>query len=696
MKGAGRARLLVSALAACVAIAAASGANASATVIGLNEGGSWDFNAVKHSGAELFRVEIAWKTVVDHGNWRQAAAWEQSYDPIVEQAAKNEVSLLGLLYGRGTETSLRQFYLSSEWGEYLEFVSTAVQRYGRGGSFWALHPSLPYRPITVWEVWNEPNLAANNPGAKQALPQKYAEFLIACSNTIKSAQNAVRKAGEPADTVVLHGGLYQWDAGMSVGEFVEKASKISGYGGAFNGFGLHPYSFHGSEAEKLSEFKQNVSNARVALQAAGLHQPIWITELGWPVGGSEEPTVGEAEQASLLKSAFNWAKTGEYNVAEITWYNFHDFATSKWEGSSGLLRPDDSFRPAWFAFQEETGAPRWPVPPPPVLAAFVDAGNANSLTAWEDGSVNGWQQEPLWGHEVAAGTNPVILRYEETTHIFFVDGSRGNRITEWSWNSVTGWQQSFLETDSVAANSSPSAVIVNGRPEIFFSDAATNRELTTLVRNNGGWEQIRFFGDPVAENSSPSAINYGGSAHVYFADASKGNTISVWVWTWGVSLQQSFFGGDPVAANSSPSAIATSGSAQVFFADGAKSNTVSGWVWNSVLQPVYLQGDPLPANSSPSAIDSGGTTEVFMADASKGNTMTVWIWGASLQQVNLSGDPITPNSSPVAVPNNGEPRIYFSDEATNNSMSLWEWGPTYLRQNRLFGHPIKAGTSPGA
>jgi trypsin len=342
-------------------------------------------------------------------------------------------------------------------------------------------------------------------------------------------------------------------------------------------------------------------------------------------------------------------------------------------------------------------APPPPPPPPaqpPIKAAFVDTGDANSLTAWELGA-SGWQQLFLWGHPVAAGTKPFVMSYEGTKHIFFVDSSRGNQITEWSWNPTTGWQQAFLATDPVASGSSVTGAVANGSPKLFFSDATTNRSITALSLSGGSWSQSKFYGDPVAVNSSPSAISNNGQPQVYFVDSAKGNTIAVW--TWGATIQQSFFYGDPVAANSSPSAISNNGQAQVYFADSAKSNTIAVWTWGATIQQSFFYGDSVATNSSPSALSANGTPHVYFADGSKGRTISVWVWTpTSIQQSFFGGDWVATNSSPSAIlTGNGADQVFFSDENTNRSVALWEWGST-LQQTRLYGHLALAGTSPGA
>src|SRR6266516_3771470 len=365
-----RLKLLIGAILASLALLCVAASSASAQPLyGLQfstfttDGSEWE--AIGHSGASVYRLNATWKVVSDAGHWPDSPAWEQTYDKYFELAANHGITILPDLYGRRTEAAIHQFYLSTEWGEYLEFVWTFVQRYGRGGYFWKLHPSLPYKPALDWEVWNEPNLPPDNPGGT-VLPQKYAEFLIATSNTIKSAQSGVLRAGEPNDIQVLHGGLYQPDAGTSVWSFMEKASKVSGYASSFNGLSLHPYWFQGNESEKITGVENNIGIARAALnEFAGTAKTLWITELGWPVAGTGKPSVSAQEQANLLKGSFDWIKSSAetYKTQLVPWYFYKDTAAGvdgTWDQHAGLRDFNGNFRPAWSAYQAEAGAPHWP------------------------------------------------------------------------------------------------------------------------------------------------------------------------------------------------------------------------------------------------------------------------------------------------------------------------------------------------
>jgi len=640
-----RSRLMLGLLSALIALVVTA-APASA----LNFGVAWrnyslgDLEYVKRSGATVYRVDLNY-TCTSGGKWG-------SFDSVVEAAWQRGVTILPVLI-RSTPTcegpDQKARFLTPadpDWNSWWIWTKQAVERYGVNGSFWVGKSNS--KPITAWEVWNEPNLPVNNPllgGEEKVQPENYGNFLVATAAAVQKGAEE-RKAPSPT---VLFGGLFMTGGG-EYNSFLEKAYNVPGVYSSYHGLSIHPYPF----AAKVSGLKAEIEDVRKKLNSLpwGPSRTLWITEMGWPTPESINLGVKESEQATLLAEAFNWLKgAAQANlISLVTWYNLQDSgAGSDWDEHMGLRRLDGTYRPAWFAFQEQVGAPRWPTPGPRVRAAYPDASQANSISGWQFGSESGWQQMFLWGHEVAPGTRPAILWYDETPHVFYVDASRGNQITEWSWNAITGWQQRFLETDPVATGSSPSAVIVKGVPQLYFSDAATNRAISALVFNSvtNSWTQTRFYGDPVAVNSSPSAIvNSSGNAQVYFADAAKGNTIAVWTWT-PTSLVQQFFYGDPVAAGSSPSAIRNNSEAQVYFADAAKSNTIAVWTWGpTYLRQSFFYGDSVAAGTSPSATPNGGQPQVYFVNASTNNSLALWQWGATLDQIRLYGHPVTTGSSP--------------------------------------------------
>ena len=79
---------------------------------------------------------------------------------------------------------------------WFNFLRLAVQRYGPNGTFWAANPTIPPRPIRVWQIWNEPNfkyfVTHPNPG-------QYGKLVKISSGAIRSI--------DPGAKIVL-GGLF--------------------------------------------------------------------------------------------------------------------------------------------------------------------------------------------------------------------------------------------------------------------------------------------------------------------------------------------------------------------------------------------------------------------------------------------------------------------------------------------------------
>jgi len=78
---------------------------------------------------------------------------------------------------------------------YAFFVERVVQRYGRGGSFWRENPTVPAKPITSWQVWNEPDIKRYWIGRPWA--KTYVKLLKPTYRRIKKGDPQA-KAGRPS------------------------------------------------------------------------------------------------------------------------------------------------------------------------------------------------------------------------------------------------------------------------------------------------------------------------------------------------------------------------------------------------------------------------------------------------------------------------------------------------------------------
>jgi FG-GAP-like repeat len=377
-----RASTLIAALLACFALSFAIAPTASAlpeNFFGFQFGNGYpesepDMEAVARSGADYWRIGFD----CSNKNWTL-------YDKEVRLAWEHGISIIANPSNRcgGPANEGARVPVASEWepqGSVWEtWLYELVGHYGWNGSFWSGKSNI--KPITVWEIWNEPNRGINSQGGLSAGGAYYGSFLKRSATALREAQD---KQATCCGIKVLMGGLLTLKTGIdgegyenkSVHDFLEEASGISGLGSKIDGVSLHPYSF-GSEA--LKNVKNNITTARENINSTsgfGSTKGLWITEVGWPVenGDTAHPNVSLQEQKELLKGLFDWVKEQQVskNIQSILYYNYRDFNFDKnpWWTRSGVrsMAPPDrysqeTFRPSWYGFQEETGAPKWPVKP---------------------------------------------------------------------------------------------------------------------------------------------------------------------------------------------------------------------------------------------------------------------------------------------------------------------------------------------
>src|SRR5581483_8751183 len=102
--------------------------------LGVNFTGSPpDLAAVSAAGAGLARDEVIAGSNIDAVVELTAAAHLRLYP------------MMGLPRSQGA---------AADATAMAAFVTSFAQRYGRGGTFWAQHPELPYLPVESYEIGN--------------------------------------------------------------------------------------------------------------------------------------------------------------------------------------------------------------------------------------------------------------------------------------------------------------------------------------------------------------------------------------------------------------------------------------------------------------------------------------------------------------------------------------------------------------
>ena len=237
-----------------------------------------------------------------------------------------------------------------ERSRFRAFIKGAVSRYGPGGTFWAEHPELVARPITIWQAWNEPNLRSHWDGRPQ--PKGYVRLL-------KMVRSAILQV-DPGAQIML-AGMPQHHHGLteSAANYLARLYEIRGFSRLFDLAAVHSYT------RRAKGTIASLKKYRRIMDAAGDEdKPVWITELGWSTDGpSSHPTVttekGQADRVTEVLGLLR-RNARRYGLGGVVWFGAQDLTPP--EGvfdrawfHSGLFRADGSAKPAWQAFTAFTG-----------------------------------------------------------------------------------------------------------------------------------------------------------------------------------------------------------------------------------------------------------------------------------------------------------------------------------------------------
>jgi len=550
-------------------------------------GNEADWEALEKAGVEKFRMQIKWNIVASAGDWRGEAAWQNTYDHYFEMAAKHHIEILPFLYTR--ENGSSWYFKTTDPGfpAWSEFVSKTVRRYRPGGDFWTQHAGILQYPVRAWEVWNEPNFNSNSPEEK-ANGTEYAKFLRATSEVIKSLDGSA---------VVLFGGIYQPDRGISLPTFLQEAKAANvGIAGYFDGLSVHPYGFGpvsdpaDTESERLGSMQNNMWEARNALNAlcaACNNKALWVTEVGWGVGGGLK-MVSEAEQASLLFKSYDWLQGASptLNIQYVAWFMYQDtYCCGDWAQYAGLKDFGGSdFRSSWYSYLGVTGKPRWP-------AHYMLGTSTGSNFTWNwtnlssmyfptnmaTGDVNGDGKDDIVAAEPEGNGN---VRYMLGT-------STGSNFT-WSTTSLTGMViPSQVKLGDVNGDGKDDIVAVesegNGKYRYMFGQSTGTNFMWNFTKLTGmGTPYAMALGDVNGDGKADivAVESEGNGSYRYMFGQSTGSNF-MWNFTsltkmgpqWGMDL------GD-VNGDKKADIVAVEGEAGNKFRYMFGQSTGSNFMWN--------------------------------------------------------------------------------------------------------------------
>ncbi len=287
---------------------------------------------VRGSGASFYRLDMFTTYVDRYGDGRTT----RHYDRIVREATIREITLLPVLMRLRPIQKAQPPRTPAEYAQWQARVGFFASRYGAEGDFWREHPELPYRPIRVWEIWNEPNLRKFW-GGRRPDPVEYRRVL--------AAARAGLRAADPQARVVSAGLAWRHDGGRYL------ASVLDGGGACLlDAAAIHPY------GNSVAESVGHLEEARAILDRYGAREAqLWPTEIGWRVasrGRFRVPT--EADQARALSRFATEAQRRRDMLRLGPLFAFPlrdkiDPRTGRFDGW-GLLRLNYTPRPAWGAW----------------------------------------------------------------------------------------------------------------------------------------------------------------------------------------------------------------------------------------------------------------------------------------------------------------------------------------------------------
>jgi Divergent InlB B-repeat domain len=299
----------------------------------------------------LYRARFREDQVLVDGSY---SGWAR-LDHLARGAAMGGVTLQPVLLNMPLEVYTPP-KTDAERVRFGEFAAAAVRRYGPDGSFWA-ECDCPRLPVTVWEVWNEPNIA---PFWDLPNPAEYGALLEETGSAIRAAD---------PDARVIFGGLaYPSTLGTTRLEPNAFLRDVIAAVGAdqFDALALHNYRPNPERAvNTLIAGTVETLKTYAGVTADGVpRQQVWVNEFGRPTL-PDDPTTPEDEQATSEEAQRIWLKTfldlllahrSDWNLGPVMWYSLRDgpVTTASWE-RQGLRRTstedtDAGPKPSWDAY----------------------------------------------------------------------------------------------------------------------------------------------------------------------------------------------------------------------------------------------------------------------------------------------------------------------------------------------------------
>ncbi|AMY19963.1 hypothetical protein A3Q40_02595 [Rhodococcus sp. PBTS 1] len=290
-----------------------------------------ELELARDAGMFAVRIDVDWSVVEPVRGNRDWGVPDRMVDAITARG----MCVLGIVtyapeWARVATAVEEEYGRPADPRRFAEFAGAAAERYRDR--------------ISLWEVWNEPNLSTYFKPAPD--PVVYALML-------RGAHRAITRANP--DAVVVSGGMAPGSAaggGIPAVAFVLALYELGAvrYADALN---VHPFTFPGLPSDAPAAGDAGGNSAMVlwpirdVMVARGdAAKPVWMTAVGAPTG-SAEGAVSEDAQATTVRILLN-ATVGNSWLGPSFVYAIRDNGTdeSVLDDNFGIVRRDYTPKPA--------------------------------------------------------------------------------------------------------------------------------------------------------------------------------------------------------------------------------------------------------------------------------------------------------------------------------------------------------------
>jgi hypothetical protein len=300
------------------------------------------------AGVQLLRVTFHWDLIEVARNSYDFT----NYDRYVLDAAERNIKFLPVLLNapdfRSTKPArggTRHAYPPRDNAEMARWAVRLVARYGPRGSLWRNNPGVKPRPITAWQIWNEPSLAQYWQPKPDAL--QYLRMLRTVGAAIKrrDPRAQIVTAGLPASRL---------GNAIPLQPYL-KALYAGGGSRAFDTVAINSYAVSPRHLGRLMNATRKYVN-----RIGGRSDKLWITEVGWCDKGYKPGhrfCVGSKTQAKYIRDSISLIKRKRraWNLRGFVLFSWRDgrpyTARDFWGNHTGLLTVAGKPKPAYRAFE---------------------------------------------------------------------------------------------------------------------------------------------------------------------------------------------------------------------------------------------------------------------------------------------------------------------------------------------------------